>query len=88
MDSANNRLKYLRDISSSPSYSTEIIAGSGNELRAGVLFPDSHVDAKTVPLGNVLGLTADKRPVRNGTQDVYFTERVRLCILHVSMSKA
>ena len=78
MDSANNRLKYLRDISSSPSYSTEIIAGSGNELRAGVLFPDSHVDAKT----------ADKRPVRNGTQDVYFTERVRLCILHVSMSKA
>ncbi len=75
-DSANNRLKHLQGISSSPSYKTEVIAGSGNELRTAVVIPDSYPDAKAASLGNILGLTSDKRIERNETQDVYFTERV------------
>ncbi len=66
----------MHGITSNPSYKTEIIAGSGNELRNSVPFPSTQRDATTAALGNILGLTADQRLVRNVTQDVYLTERV------------
>ena len=52
------------------------VAGNGQKA-ATVAFPESVGDARTVPLGDVLALTADMRDVRNATQDVYLTERVR-----------
>ena len=57
-------------------YPVTHIAGNGETTRSNA-FPQTTGDARNAPIGDVLGLAADTRPIRNASLDVYFTERVR-----------